>query len=45
MADAGNGLRFGLGKDSVHPNLAGYEVMAPLVERAILEALARRPPT
>jgi lysophospholipase L1-like esterase len=35
MADAENGLQAALTYDGVHPNKAGYEVMAPLVEAAI----------
>jgi lysophospholipase L1-like esterase len=41
MADARGGLRRELGDDGVHPNEAGYRVMAPLAERAIAEALRR----
>ena len=39
LADAEGGLRPEFGKDAVHPNLAGYSVMAPLAERAIAKAL------
>ena len=39
LADSLGGLKSELGKDSVHPNLAGYSVMAPLAEKAILKAL------
>lgn len=39
MADERNGLRTGLGDDGVHPNLAGYKIMAPLAEQAIQKAL------
>ena len=39
MADERNGLRAGLGDDGVHPNMAGYKIMEPLVERAIAMAL------
>jgi lysophospholipase L1-like esterase len=39
MADERGGLRRELGEDGVHPNEVGYRVMAPLVERAIAEAL------
>ena len=42
MADERQGLRRELSDDGVHPNEAGYRVMAPLVERAIAEALRRR---
>ncbi len=43
MADARQGLRAELTTDGVHPNEAGYQVMAPLAERAIEEALRRKP--
>jgi len=39
MADARQGLRAELSGDGVHPNAAGYAVMAPIVDRAIAEAL------
>ena len=39
MADEHKGLRSGLGDDGVHPNLAGYQIMNPLVEQAIAQAL------
>lgn len=39
MADDRNGLQDALGTDGVHPNKAGYAVMAPLVEEAIVAAL------
>ena len=42
MADERQGLRADLSEDGVHPNEAGYRIMAPLVERAIADALARR---
>lgn len=42
MADARQGLRSELTYDGVHPNEAGYRVMAPLAERAIAEALGQR---
>lgn len=42
MADDQMGLRAELGPDGVHPNEAGYRVMAPLVERAIAQALRKR---
>ncbi len=41
MKDERDGLRRELGDDGVHPNEAGYRVMAPLAERAIAEALRR----
>jgi lysophospholipase L1-like esterase len=40
MADARQGLRAEYGSDGVHPNEAGYRVMAPLVEAGIRAALA-----
>jgi lysophospholipase L1-like esterase len=39
MADENNGLPKKLSEDGVHPNKAGYALMAPLVERAIAQAL------
>ena len=39
MRDERQGLRAELSGDGVHPNEAGYRVMAPLAERAIGEAL------
>jgi lysophospholipase L1-like esterase len=39
MADAQGGMRSGLSSDGVHPNADGYRIMAPLVERAIDQAL------
>jgi len=35
-------LRPELNDDGLHPNAAGYAVMAPLVEKAIAQALAGR---
>jgi lysophospholipase L1-like esterase len=39
MADERHGLKAELTYDGVHPNLAGYKVMEPLVESAIQKAL------
>jgi acyl-CoA thioesterase I len=39
MVDERHGLRPEYGTDGVHPNRAGYDVMAPLAEKAIAEAL------
>lgn len=39
MADERNGLPKELSEDGVHPNKAGYAVMAPIVENAIARAL------
>jgi lysophospholipase L1-like esterase len=41
MTDARGGLPESLSRDGVHPNMAGYRVMAPLAEAAIAAALAR----
>jgi lysophospholipase L1-like esterase len=41
MADARQGMRGDLSYDGVHPNEAGYRVMAPLAERAIQAALKK----
>ena len=42
MADERQGLRAELTRDGVHPNQAGYRIMAPLAEAAIRRALQRR---
>ena len=42
MVDERMGLKRELSPDGVHPNEAGYRLMAPLAERAIAEALRRR---
>jgi lysophospholipase L1-like esterase len=42
MADTRVGMRSELSSDGVHPNEAGYRVMAPLAERAIAEALRKK---
>lgn len=39
MKDEKNGLKKEYGPDGVHPNLAGYQVMGPLVEEAIQKVL------
>lgn len=44
MRDERNGMRPELASDGVHPNEAGYKIMAPLVERGIAEALQRGAP-
>ncbi len=41
VSDARGMLRSELTDDGLHPNAAGYAVMAPLAERAIAQALAR----
>ena len=41
MRDERNGMRADLASDGVHPNEAGYKIMAPLVERGIAAALRR----
>ena len=43
MADARGGLPPALATDGVHPTDAGYAIMAPIVDRAIHDALAARP--
>ena len=42
MADERHGLKAQFTYDGVHPNLAGYKVMDPLVESAIQKALKRK---
>ena len=39
MVDNRNGLKKEYSEDGVHPNLAGYKVMEPIVEKAINEEL------
>jgi lysophospholipase L1-like esterase len=39
MADERDGLKSGYTFDGVHPNLAGYKVMEPLVEKAIQKVI------
>ena len=41
MKDDRNGLRSGLCDDGVHPNIAGYLIMEPLVEKAIATELQK----
>lgn len=41
MADARQGMRADLSADGVHPNAAGYRIMAPLAEAAIGEAMRK----
>lgn len=40
MVDERNGMKKEYSEDGVHPNKAGYKVMAPLAEQAIAKALA-----
>lgn len=42
MVDERNGMKKEYTQDGVHPTLAGYEVMEPLVEKAIQKALAKK---
>jgi lysophospholipase L1-like esterase len=37
-----SGFRAGATQDAVHPNQAGYDVMGPLAEKAIEQALQGR---
>jgi lysophospholipase L1-like esterase len=41
MANSEGGLKTEFSPDGVHPNKAGYEIMAPLAEAGIAEALKR----
>jgi len=41
LADARQGMRAEYSADGVHPNEAGYRVMAPLAQQAIAEAMRR----
>ena len=43
MAGDLQGMRADLSKDGVHPNEAGYKVMAPLLEKAVTQALPPAP--
>lgn len=42
MVDEQKGLKAAYADDGVHPNKAGYKVMAPLVEKAIAEVLSKK---
>ncbi|RTY73523.1 acylhydrolase [Flavobacterium sp. ZB4P23] len=42
MADESNGLKAAYSGDGVHPNKLGYQVMAPLAEKAIAQVLAMK---
>ncbi|MBO2032260.1 SGNH/GDSL hydrolase family protein [Siccationidurans ginsengisoli] len=44
MADSRQGLPPALAKDEVHPTLAGYRVMEPLLEQAVATALRHKAP-
>ena len=41
MTNSEGGLKTELSPDGVHPNKAGYEIMAPLAEAGVTEALKR----
>lgn len=41
LTDENNGLKSEFTQDGVHPNKAGYDIMAPLVESAIKKALSK----
>ncbi|MGI4875450.1 MAG: GDSL-type esterase/lipase family protein [Janthinobacterium lividum] len=42
MADARQGLPAALAADGVHPTLAGYRLMEPLLQQAVAQALRRK---
>ncbi|WP_282117065.1 SGNH/GDSL hydrolase family protein [Cellulophaga baltica] len=42
MVNAEKGLKVDLGRDTVHPNIAGYELMEPLVKEAVEKALKKK---
>jgi lysophospholipase L1-like esterase len=42
MKDERNGLKTAYSEDGVHPNKLGYQVMAPLAEKAITEVLVKK---
>ena len=41
MVDNKNGMKEELTNDGVHPTAAGYDVMQPIIEKAIKEALKK----
>ena len=41
MADEKNGLKTNLGNDGVHPNLDGYNMMEPIIQKAIKESFTK----
>ena len=43
LSDARLGLPVAYAADGVHPTLAGYRVMEPLLQRAVAEALQKKP--
>ena len=43
MIDDKGMLRRDLSDEGLHPNAAGYKVMAPLAEKAIAQAIASSP--
>ena len=42
LKDEQNGLKRAYGEDGVHPNLAGYRVMEPLLNQAVAAALKKK---
>ncbi|GAB3585002.1 SGNH/GDSL hydrolase family protein [Hymenobacter daeguensis] len=42
LKDEQNGLKKAYGEDGVHPNLAGYKVMEPLLNQAVAAALRKK---
>ena len=42
MKDERNGLKAAYSSDGVHPNKLGYQIMAPLAEKAITQVLANK---
>ena len=43
MVDDKGLLKADLAEDGLHPNDAGYKIMAPLAEAAIAQALKKKP--